>query len=359
SRRNFQLCAAINRGNLDFGTHGSFGDTDWHGEMDVVAFAMKNRVLLRPNDHVKVAGRSGMRARIALARNADSLSIASSSLDTDFDLLVALDRAFAVTDGTRGDVFACPMTTWTGDIEFHAPGGLLDGALTLALRAFAGRFDETIAVAIRAGVLAGDVQANHAPANRCPERNSDLVFEIGSGLRALRTSRGLTATEHTREDVPESARTTAAGTPTAAPCSASLEQVGEVEAVEIELRAWTSACSGLTSGKAAGEPARKTSGTASSTGLTSAARIGLGGSGIDVVAVKAELVVDLALFGIAQDIVGFGKRFELFLRGLVAGIDVGVVLARKLAESFADLVHRSRLLYPKGAVIIFGLSSHN
>ena len=38
---------------------------------------------------------------------------------------------------------------------------------------------------VRADILARDVQAHHAAADRRPERNVDLIFEIGAGLRAF------------------------------------------------------------------------------------------------------------------------------------------------------------------------------
>src|SRR6185295_19465237 len=72
-----------------------------------------------------------------------------------------------------------------------------------------------------------------------------------------------------------------------------------------------------------------------------------------VVGVKADLVVNLALLGIAQDFVGFGQRLELFLRGLVPRIDVGMILAGKLAEGLADIVRRGGLLHAQDFVIVF------
>src|SRR2546428_4311859 len=77
------------------------------------------------------------------------------------------------------------MATRTSHIELHAPAGLLDRALTFALRAHAGLFDVTVSVAIGANILPCDVQAHDAAADRCPERHVDLVFEIGPRFGAF------------------------------------------------------------------------------------------------------------------------------------------------------------------------------
>ena len=64
------------------------------------------------------------------------------------------------------------------------------------------------------------------------------------------------------------------------------------------------------------------------------------------------LIVNLAFLGIAQNVVGFGEGLELFFRGLVAGIDVGVILAGQLAKGSADFVRRGRLLYTQNFVVV-------
>ena len=70
-------------------------------------------------------------------------------------------------------------------IKLHAVRALLDGAFSLALRTYAGLLDHSVAVTIRARVLARDVQAHDAAANRRPEGNVHLVFKIAAGLRAF------------------------------------------------------------------------------------------------------------------------------------------------------------------------------
>src|SRR6202041_129479 len=87
--------------------------------------------------------------------------------------------------------------------------------------------------------------------------------------------------------------------------------------------------------------------------LPAAASVGVRRSGIDVVGIKAKLIVNLPFFRIAEDVVRLGEGLELFFRRFVAGINVRMILARKFAESLPNVVGRGRLLYSKNAVIIF------
>src|SRR5262249_47485312 len=69
----------------------------------------------------------------------------------------------------------------------------------------------------------------------------------------------------------------------------------------------------------------------------------------------AELIVSLALFGIGEDVVGDRDLLELLLGGLVARIDVRVMLARQLAVRLADLVRRRG---PRHAQRLVGILRH-
>src|SRR5581483_9650975 len=68
--------------------------------------------------------------------------------------------------------------------------------------------------------------------------------------------------------------------------------------------------------------------------------------------VGAELVVLLALFGIPEDLVRLVDFLELRLRALVARVDVGMELARELAERLLDLLFSRRLGDPERRVIV-------
>ena len=122
------------------------------------------------------------------------------------------------------------------------------------------------------------------------------------------------------------------------------EHVGEVEAAEIEV------CTALP--PPPDWSARETL-TPVLRRAASGAGISVGGCGIDVVGVKTDLVVDLPLLGIAQNIVGFRERLELFFRSLVAGIDVRMVFTRQFTERLADIVRRGGILHAENFVIVF------
>src|SRR5262249_43512831 len=159
-------------------------------------------------------------------------------------------------------------------------------------------------------------------ANRRPERHVHLIFEIAARLGTRLRSRMASGSsaEDARKDVAKSpaSRRVTPGAPT-------FVHVSEIKAAEVE-SARSRPASRLRTGKSA-----KTSRPGGS-----AARIGLGGCGIDVVGIKPELVVNFALLGIAQNVVGFGDGLELFFGRFVSGIDVGMILAGKLTEGFAN-----------------------
>ena len=100
-----------------------------------------------------------------------------------------------------------------------------------------------------------------------------------------------------------------------------IDEIGKVESAEIEVAA------SLIALRAAGESAESTG-----AGRTSAG-VGFRCGGIDVVGVEADLIVDLALLGIAEDFVGLGDGLEFLFRRFVAGIDVGVVFAASLRKA--------------------------
>src|SRR5271165_5630738 len=159
-------------------------------------------------------------------------------------------------------------------------------------------------------------------------RNLSFALALGTDAGALEVAASVTA-KHRGENVFESA---ASGSATC--CASAVRKIVEIEAPEVEGDFLATASSAIL-------------GCAATT-----ARVGLRGRGIDVVGVEAELVVDLALLGIAEDVVGLGERFELLLRGLVPGIHVGVILASQLAEGLANVLRRGSLLDPENPVVI-------
>ncbi len=72
----------------------------------------------------------------------------------------------------------------------------------------------------------------------------------------------------------------------------------------------------------------------------------------NVVGVETVLIVDLALLGIAQDVVSFLDFLEALLGGFIAGVQIRMILARQLAVRLADLVFFGRARYTERLVII-------
>jgi hypothetical protein len=85
-----------------------------------------------------------------------------------------------------------------------------------------------------------------------------------------------------------------------------------------------------------------------------------GPPGGNVVGIETVLIVHLALLGIAQDVVGFLNLLEALLGGFVAGIQIGMILARQLAVSLADLVFfgvpRARPAFRNNRVCLRGMA---
>ena len=178
SGRNLEQCAAVNGRNLNLGAQSRFRGGYRNGDANVVALAVEYGMVRRPDDHVKIASRTAVRAGIAFAGHADTLAIAGPSLDPDFERLGAFNRSFSMTIGAGGDVFPRPVASRTGNIEFHSPAGLRDLAFAAAFRAGAAGLDKALAVAVGTGIPPGNIQAHHAAANGRPEGHVDLILEV-------------------------------------------------------------------------------------------------------------------------------------------------------------------------------------
>ena len=70
------------------------------------------------------------------------------------------------------------MASRTLHVELHAPARLRNLPGAAAFRALARCFNESVSVTVAASVAVGDIQAHDATANRRPEGNAHLVFEI-------------------------------------------------------------------------------------------------------------------------------------------------------------------------------------
>src|SRR5205823_12346679 len=74
--------------------------------------------------------------------------------------------------------------------------------------------------------------------------------------------------------------------------------------------------------------------------------------------IRPEFVVLFALGRITQDLVSLVQFLELIFGLLLVLRNVGVVLARQLAESFLDLVVARSSRHAKHFIIIFELNGH-
>ena len=263
---------------------------------------------LGSNDDVEIAGRAAVGTGVAFAGETDALTVAGSGLDANFERLGLRHRAFAVAGGAGRQILAGTMAAGTLDVELHPSAGLRDLSGAVAFGTLSGSLEKALTVAIRADIVARDVQAHHAAADRRPERNVDLIFQIGSGLRALFGCSGTVASpEDPEEDVAEAAAASTAAALAAA--SGVVDEIRKIEAAEIEVNPL--AAIRLAAGEAPGK-------SSSACRTAAGACVSFCRGGIDVVGVEANLVVNLALLGIAEDVVGFGERFELLFRSLVA-----------------------------------------
>src|SRR4029077_13724655 len=137
-----------------------------------------------------------------------------------------------------------------------------------------------------AGFATGDVQSHNPTADRGPERNIDLIFEVRSGFRLFvhRTSSGTTASKHSGENIAEASSSAGAGSSP----PAAFKQIGKIETAKIELCALATSPLGATKSAVIAHSRRPTS-----------ARVSFRGRWIDVVRIEADLVVHLAFFRIA------------------------------------------------------------
>jgi len=72
----------------------------------------------------------------------------------------------------------------------------------------------------------------------------------------------------------------------------------------------------------------------------------------EVIAIKSVLVVHLALFGVRKYVIRFLQLLEFFFGRFVAGIQIGMVFARKLAKRSANVLAAGLLRHPEQFVII-------
>src|SRR5277367_5006067 len=89
--------------------------------MNIVAFAVKDGVISSANDGVQVAGRSAMRAGIALARDTNALPIARTCFDTHLERFSLLHGTFTVAGAAGCMFFPVPWQRAQAVLNFMRP----------------------------------------------------------------------------------------------------------------------------------------------------------------------------------------------------------------------------------------------
>jgi len=244
--------------------------------------------------------------------------------NADFDAFRASDPAVAAAFGTDVAQLSGASAAGTGEIELHGSGHLRDVAGTLALRAvdFTGTGGAG-AMAGAADFVTGDLHAGLGAVDGLPEIDTHSILEIAAFFR-LGLIGALTPAEELGKDIAKA--TAGFGAPSAGAASG---RVRKIEAAEIH--------SGV---GALGAATRR-------------------GRGRAVFGIEAVLIVHLALFGIAQDVVRFLHVLEAIFGGFIPGVEIGMVFAGEFPVRLAHFVFGRFARDPQGLVIfVFGSGRH-
>src|ERR1022692_2715244 len=329
--RDLEQGAAVNRGNLDFGSQRGLPNGDGHGDFNIVAFAAEEWMRFHFGGDVEIARGGAHGAGIAFGGDAQAGTVAGAWRNADFHALRVGDASLAAATGTGIAQLAGTAASRATEVELHGAGHLADVSRTFALLAggFAGA-GGTGATAGVADVVARDIDTRLGAFDGLPEVDIHHVLEVAA-LFGFDVGGFVTTAEELREDVAETA---GAGfmTPAAGGRAArSGRHIGEVETAEIEV--------------GTGLPAASRTTRRARTGKT-------------VLGIKAELVVHGTLLGVTEHIVGFLNVLEALLGGLVARVEVGVVFTGELPISFADLLGAGLARYAERFVVVVLGSRH-
>src|ERR1019366_2913968 len=276
--RDLEQGAAVNRGNLDFGSQRGLPNGDGHGDFNIVAFAAEEWMRFHFGRDVQIARGCAHCAGIAFGGNAQAGTVAGAGRNADFHAFRVGDASLSAAGGAGVAQLAGAAASRATEVELHGAGHLADVSRAFALLAggFAGA-GGTGAVAGIADLVACDIHTRLGAFDGLPEVDVHHVLEVAA-LFGFDVGGFVTTAEELREDVAETA---GAGfmTPAAGGRAArSGRHIGEVETAEIEMR----------------------------TGLPSASRATrTAGAGKTVLGIKAELVVHGTLLGVTEHVVGF------------------------------------------------------
>src|SRR5882672_3558438 len=315
SRRNSHQRPAIDRWHFNLGPQGGLAHRNGNFRVQIISTPLEKLVGLDDHAQVQIARRSAHRPRVAFSRNAHSRAVRDSGRYTYIDRLRTPHSPFASARLADGSKLARSAAARARHVELHLAGLLLNRSRSMASRARLRRAHRSCSMTGLAGIQARDGEFLHRAAHGIPEIDLDLVFQVAARF-VLRFHRGTSAaaTEKLAEEITEAC--------SAARCS---RPAAEIESTEVKINIWRFAVPSLTSS---------------------------GSAGRNVVAVKAVLVVDLPLLRIGEHVVGFLQLLEFFFRGLVAGIQVRVILPRQLAKRRANILRRRFARHTQQFVIV-------
>src|SRR5579872_1784578 len=139
ARRNLEQRAAVDGRYFDLGAQAGLGDRDGDADLDVVAVAREERMLLDARGDVEVACGRAHSAGVAFAGDAQARSVLRARRNVHRNGFGSGHAAIAVT--RRAGVLQFPFAAapWAGEIELHGAGHLRHLARAVALRAGHGR----------------------------------------------------------------------------------------------------------------------------------------------------------------------------------------------------------------------------
>src|SRR5579859_5801742 len=296
---NPQWRRTVDCGNRQLVAQRRLGDVDRQVEDDIVLVALEDLVRLHLHQHVEIAGRAALRARLTLAGETQLLAVVHARGHAHLQLarLALAARAAALLAGVGDHAPLAVAAVAGGDVDELAEDALLHAAhLAAAVAAgaafgLAARFG---ADAAAEGALLGaaDLDLLLRAEDRLFEGQGQVVAQVGAALRAAPLAGG--AAEEGVEDVAEAA------------------EIAEA--------------------------------------LEAAARL-LAHAG------PAEAVVGGALLRIGEDLERLVDLFEALLRPVIL-IAVGMVLHRQLAEGLLDLFRAGRARHAEHVVVVLLLCGH-
>ena len=183
ARRNAQQRAAIDGRHLNLRAQRGFGEGDWHGQVNVVAFALEDRMLAHAHDDVQIAGGSAHACRHCRGPAGGCAGRRGCpALMRTFSDSLRSTRPSPWQTGQTVRFLPLPPQRGQVTLNFMLPLFCVICPFAVALRTFAGLFDEALAVAIAADLEPRDVELQLGALDRLPEADVHLVFQIGAGL---------------------------------------------------------------------------------------------------------------------------------------------------------------------------------